>query len=88
MNLTQREYDLLDLLYFTQSYESLLAESKLTHEELEELLIRLVQQGLVHQLFFDVALQDYLISDEFDQERMRNSAYVITKKGLLQHNSR
>ncbi len=88
MILTDKEYELLELLYFTHTFQALLVESTMIADDLEAELQSLLTKELVHQMFFDEHSKDYVMQDTPDRARLRDAAYVISKKGLLQHNSR
>lgn len=87
MTLTNKEYELLELLYFTHTFDALQKESCLAANDLESELVSLLNKGWVHQMYFDEACKDYVMNDPPDLLRIKESAYVISKEGLLRHNS-
>jgi hypothetical protein len=55
---------------------------------LEQELKLLLGAGMIQQLYYDMQSNDYVIYDRPDMNLFKNSAFVISKKGLLTHNSR
>ena len=79
------EFDILDELYFLQSYEYLKITLKFNDELLKQSLQGLIEQGWVtcyssptEELAFE--------SNQFEKD-YRNYHYLATKAGLLAHNS-
>lgn len=83
--MTTIEFDVLDELYFLQSYDFLIKTLKLTDEPLREVLRELLKKGWlkcysspIEELTFE--------SSEFERD-YQNYHYLATKAGLLAHNS-
>ncbi len=79
------EYDLLDELYFIQSYKQL--EDKLEWENnmLRDTLHQLLQKGWL-KCFQDP--NEEIFGDEIDlQTKYRTYYYMASKEGLFAHNS-
>lgn len=88
MTLTELQFELLDQLYFTNSFDMLINHLSITEQALEQELKLLLDAGLIQQLYYDMQSNDYVIYDRPDMNLFKNSAFVISKKGLLTHNSR
>lgn len=84
--MTDKEFDTLDELYFTISYESLKSKLSMEDKELKSELLGLMGKGWVKCLH---KLTDEEICDlENFEEEYKNYNYLATKAGLLAHNSR
>ncbi len=88
MTLTEKQYNILDQLYFTCTFDALLELLPLSSEDLKSELIPLLRDNLVHQMLFDDVSKDFVMQELANFNAMTTSAYVISKKGLLIHNSR
>jgi hypothetical protein len=88
MTLTELQFELLNQLYFTNSFDMLINHLSITEQVLEQELKLLLGAGLIQQLYYDMQSNDYVIYDRPDMNLFKNSAFVISKKGLLTHNSR
>ena len=84
--MTNSEFDTLDELYFTISFEELKSRLSVEEGELKEELFGLIQKGWVKclQNSTDEEINDL---DNFKEE-YKNYNYLATKAGLLAHNSR
>lgn len=82
--MTDIEFDLLDQLYFVQTFEELLNELQITDETLKVLLIDMVQKGWVKVL---VKQTDEEIVDNTWITNCSSFFYLATKKGLFAHNT-
>jgi len=83
--MTEIEFDVLDELYFLQSYEYLVKTLKMDDAKLKPTLISLLEKGWVKcyrtpndEIEFD--------NSEFESEYW-NYHYLASKAGLLAHNS-
>lgn len=83
--MTDKEFDVLDELYFLTSFDDLFKNCNLTAEELKEILESLLQKGWVKCL----KNKDEEIPDhELDFENcFKEYDYLATKSGLFAHNS-
>jgi hypothetical protein len=88
MKFSALQYDILDQLYFTCTFEALVRMFSLSEKELAIQLKFLIQEGIVHQMYFDEVSKDFVMCDIINPEIFAASAFVISKKGLLLHNSR
>ncbi len=80
------EYDILDELYFVQSFESLKSILQLEETLLKATLWQLILDQLVKcMLDFD---EEVTISNDDFEENFKKYHYIASKKGLFLHNSR
>jgi hypothetical protein len=84
--MTNSEFDTLDELYFTISFDELKSRLSMEEGELKEELLRLISKGWVKclQNHTDEEINDL----ENFKEEFKNYNYLATKAGLLAHNSR
>ncbi|MDX5480375.1 MAG: hypothetical protein LPK07_01700 [Hymenobacteraceae bacterium] len=84
--MSDNEFDILDELYFVQSYPDLKCTLSLSDEELCAALQNLIGQGYVRILYPD---QD--TAHDYDaatfSKNCHNYYYLATKAGLIVHNS-
>lgn len=79
------EYDVLDELYFVQSFSDLMKSTDLEEKELRPILQKLLNKGWI-RCFLTVS--EEVPSEELDFElEFRNYYYLASKSGLLAHNS-
>ena len=83
--MTEIEFDVLDELYFLQSYEYLIRTLKLHDNTLKETLFELLKKGWVKCYSSPTEELDFE-SSEFEKEYW-NYHYLASKAGLLAHNS-
>ena len=88
MRLTDLEFDLLDACYFMTSYNEIFAELNCSKEEFRSCLLGLLKNELLQQLIYREDIQDFDKLDQFDESLLEEAKYVITKKGLQQHNGK
>jgi len=84
---TDSEYDLLDELYFVTPFRTLLEKTGVPAPELELQLRSLLEQGLIRSFWPDPDTELAYETTSFGAIA-RDAAYLATKEGLLQHNSR
>lgn len=83
--MTELEYNVLDELYFLQSYSYIANTLDLTDEDLKRTLLRLLKKGWIRCY---TSPTDELGSDKlYIESEYRNYHYLATKAGLLAHNS-
>ncbi len=79
------EYDVLDELYFVQSFSELMQSTDLEEKELRPVLQKLLNKGWI-RCFLTVS--EEVPTEELDFElEFRNYYYLASKSGLLAHNS-
>ena len=84
---TDPEYDLLDELYFVTPFRTLLQKTGLPAAELENQLRSLLEQGLIRSYWPDPDTELAYETTSFGAIA-RDAAYLASKEGLLQHNTR
>jgi hypothetical protein len=84
--MTNQEFDTLDELYFTISYENLRSKLSMEDEQLKEELRSLMGKGWVKCLHKETDEEIYEL-ENFEEE-FKNYNYLATKAGLLAHNRR
>lgn len=83
--MTTIEFDVLDELYFLQSYEDLIKTLKLPDKAIKEALLELIKKGWL-KCYISPTEELPFESAEFERD-YRNYHYLATKAGLLAHNS-
>ncbi|HVD98629.1 MAG TPA: hypothetical protein VNB90_10535 [Cytophagaceae bacterium] len=83
--MTDREYEILDALYFTISFEGVKKELQTEETQLRDELLALIEKGWVKCL-------EKITEKEIELALVKNNYkeynYLASKKGLLAHNSR
>ncbi len=83
--MTDREFEIMDELYFVQTFDALLEATKLPESELKQGLNQLIDKGwakCLNSLTVEVGAE---VTDF--ETKYRNYYYLATKAGLLAHNS-
>jgi hypothetical protein len=82
--MTDKQYTLLDELYFIQNVKSLHSELGWTKAEVEEVLLQLFENGwltvLLHEQFVEISKEELV-------EQIEQFGFIASKKGLFAHNS-
>ena len=84
---TDPEFDLLDELYFVTPFRTLLQKTGLPAAELENQLRSLLEQGFIRSYWPDPDTELAYETTSFGAIA-RDAAYLASKEGLLQHNTR
>ena len=83
--MTDQEFEILDELYFVQTFDALLDSTNLDEAELKRWLDQLINKGWVKCLN---SLTEEVRANVKDFEiHYKNYYYLATKAGLLAHNS-
>lgn len=84
--MSDEEFDVMDELYFVQSFNYLIQELEMSAEELKEVLKTLLSKGWV-KCFYN--MNDEVFEDKLDfDNEFKDYYYLATKPGLLAHNGR
>ena len=84
--MTDEEFDVMDELYFVQSFSSLKAQLSFSSDELRGILAALLHKGWI-KCFYN--MDDEVSGQQLDFEnQFENYSYLATKQGLLEHNGR
>ena len=84
--MSELEYDVLDELYFVQSFKALMQLTDLEEGELKPILKGLIEKGWV-RCFLNVTDEVFAESLDFELE-FRDYHYLASKAGLLAHNGK
>ena len=84
--MTDQEFDVLDELYFVQSFEEVLEATALPAETLRKVLQDLLEKGWIR--CFVSRSGDVSAEETNFQEHYQHYFYLATKAGLKAHNSR
>ena len=83
--MTDIEFELIDSLYFVQTFDFLCKEMELNENDLRALLIETVQKDWVKVM--DKESDEEILSPEIWTANCSDYYYLATKKGLFAHNS-
>lgn len=83
--MTDIEFELIDSLYFVQTFEFLCNELQLNENDLKALLIETVQKDWVKVM--DKETDEEILSPDVWTTNCSGYYYLATKKGLFAHNS-
>ena len=84
--MTDREYEILDALYFTVSFDYLEKELETESVKLRDELITLINKGWVKCL--EKISEKEVEEIDRIKEKYKDYNYLASKKGLMAHNSR
>lgn len=83
------QFDILDALYFVESYEHILQDTLHYPEPVVRAELKtLIDRGWVQVMRFEEAKGDYVRTAIYDLDNMHHFFYLATKEGLLRHNGR
>ena len=86
MQMTDKEFEVLDELYFVIHYDELNQSMQMEDKELKTVLISLWQKGWLRCY---LTVDNELDQDNIDFENQFNKYhYLASKEGLMAHNSR
>lgn len=83
--MTNTEFDVLDELYFIQSYEYLMKSLTLSEDQLRSTLRSLLEKGWV--TCYSSPTDEIIFESSNFEKEFYNYHYLANKKGLLAHNS-
>ena len=86
--LTQVEYDVLNELYFVETFDKILEEVNSPSNIVKDSLRFLIEHKFVTAMRWDESQNEYVRSNIYDGDNMHAYAYVATRKGLLEHYAR
>jgi hypothetical protein len=84
--MTDREFEILDALYFTVSFEQIKNELETEEHQLIEELIALMEKGWVKCL--EKISEIEIVEKKMVEENYKEYNFLASKKGLIAHNSR
>ncbi|GAB4123478.1 MAG: hypothetical protein OHK0045_16100 [Raineya sp.] len=84
--MTDLEFDILDEIYFVESFESIRHRLNVDTHLLKETLKKMIEKGWVK--CFANAYTEVIAETNSFEEKYHTYQYLATKEGLLVHNSR
>jgi hypothetical protein len=79
------EFDVLDEMYFVQSFADLMMTTDLEEKELRPILLKMLKKGWIRCYR---TVSEEVPAEEIDFElEFRNYYYLASKAGLIAHNS-
>jgi hypothetical protein len=87
MVISQIEWDVLNCVYFVETFDKILEEVSAPSPVVADVIKTLIHKKMIVSMQWDEIKQDYLRSFMYDSDNMNAYAYLITKEGLLAHNS-
>ncbi|MEX0967496.1 MAG: hypothetical protein WD077_09675 [Bacteroidia bacterium] len=85
--LTGLEYDILNVLYFVEPFENILDEVDAPKNQVADSLRLLIDNKLVVAMKYSETDRDFKRSFIYDADNMYAYHYLITRDGLVAHNS-
>jgi len=85
--LTDIEYDILNAIYFVESFDHILEECKEKPAVVGDVLKQLIHKKYVVAMKWDEDKKEFMRSFIYDSDDMRAYHYLITKEGLSAHTS-
>ncbi len=84
MEMTDKEFEVIDELYFVTSYSNLFSQVDLEEDELKTTLKELIGKNWVRCM---KSMSEEIATEEFDFEnQFKSYFYLASKVGLLIHN--
>jgi len=82
------EFDILNAVYFIEPFDKILEEVHYPENIVADSLKFLITHKYVSAMKWDAKLSTHVRSFIYDTDNMRAYSYLITKDGLLAHNTR
>lgn len=86
--LTDIEYDVLNAIYFVESFEHIVSECARPPAIVGDVLKQLIHRKYVVPMRWDEEKTEFVRSFIYDTDNMNAYSYLATKEGLMAHNSR
>jgi hypothetical protein len=86
--LTDVEFDILNAVYFIEPFEKILEEVNYPEKIVGDSLKFLITHKYISAMKWDAKRKEYVRTFFYDSDNMRAFRYLITKDGLLAHNTR
>jgi len=87
-DLTDLEYDILNTVYFVETFDKILEEVKYPANIVADSVKFLIRMKYISPMKPDPKKKDYVRSFMYDSDNMRAYRYIITREGLEAHNAR
>jgi hypothetical protein len=86
--LTDVEYDILNAVYFIEPFDKILEDVKYPENIVGDSLKFLITHKYISAMKWDGKRKEHVRSFFYDSDNMRAYSYLITREGLLIHNSK
>ena len=86
--LTEVEFDILNTVYFVETFDKILEEVKFPANIVADGLKFLIRARFISPMKWDAKKKEYVRSFMYDSDNMRAYRYIITREGLEAHNTR
>jgi hypothetical protein len=86
--LTDVEFDVLNAVYFIEPFDKILEEVHYPENIVSDSLKFLITRKYISAMKWDAKRKEHVRTFFYDSDNMRAYQYLITKDGLLAHNSR
>ncbi len=86
--LTDIEYNILNSIYFVESFEHILEECKEKPAIVADVIKQLIHKKYIVPMRWDDEKTEYIRSFIYDTDDMKAYHYLATKEGLIAHNTR
>ena len=83
--MSDEEFDLIDELYFVSSYQDLKSALAFSDDSLKFILVNLIQKGWVK--IFKTVDEEGDLEDINRDNNFRKCFFLVSKKGLFEHNT-
>ncbi|MEI6507787.1 MAG: hypothetical protein WCO54_04835 [Bacteroidota bacterium] len=88
IELTDIEYDILNTVYFVESFEHIVDECNAKPPIVADVIKQLIHKKLIVPMKWDEPQNDFVRSVFYDSDNMHAYHYLITKDGLEAHNTK
>lgn len=85
-DMNEVQWQILDSVYFVESFEHILEEVDSTRPIVADELKIMIDKGWIQVMEFNEEAGDYVKTIFYDTDDMHAYRYLATKQGLLKHN--
>ena len=82
------QFDILDSVYFVESFANILEEVGVSIPVLVDELRTLIDKGWIQVMQYEEDKGDYMRTAIFDTDHLENYSFLATREGLMKHNGR
>lgn len=86
--LTDLQFQILDSVYFVESFENIREEADATLPVVVAEMRYLIDKGWIQVMQFDGEKDDYVRTAIFDTDHLEEYHFLATRDGLMKHNGR
>ncbi len=87
-NINEVQFQILDSVYFVESFEHIREEAGVPVPVLVDELRVLIDKGWVQVMVFDRKKDDFVRTGIFDTDHLEDYHFLVTRNGLMRHNGR